>query len=270
MKSKLTMLIFAGCMMVAVSAFAQSTAKISTLQRLHNIDVLQQQMGHPMPGPAPDRPAPKEPKTPVIYVPDSGDAAGKQLRKAENLMVDPATVGKAVDLLTKVVKGDPRNAAAHILLGVAYSSQQNWDEAKKSFSTAVELEPFNALTYIGLGCVENEAKTFAEAGNHLLKAVALAPESADAHFELGRAYFGQGRWDLAGQQIAMANQFRADDPQQHVLMGNILLRERNAAGALKEFQETVRLDPTGPLAAPAGQMIERIETALRQSGNQNQ
>jgi hypothetical protein len=47
-------------------------------------------------------------------------------------------------------------------------------------------------------------------------------------------------------------------------MGNILLREHNAEGALKEFKEALRLDPTGPTAEPTQQMIARIEAALQQ------
>jgi tetratricopeptide (TPR) repeat protein len=261
--------LFAGCMMMGMLAFAQSGAT-STIQRIHNVDVMRQQMGHPMPGPAPDRAAPNQPGTPSIYVPDSGDVAGEQLLKAAKLMADSATVGKAIDLLKKVVKKYPQNPTAYMLMGVAYSSQQSWEEAKTALSMALVLQPGNARAYLILGAIENETKAFTEAENHLLKAVALAPAWPDAHVELGQAYIGQERWDLARQQIAMANQLRADNPQQHVLLGNILLRERNAAGALKEFQETVRLDPTGPLAASAGQMIERIEAALKESGNPNQ
>ena len=263
-------LVLAGSMMVSVLAFPQSTAKVSTIQRLHNIDVLQQQMGHPMPGPAPDRPAAGKWDTSRIYVPDTDDPTTKQMLKAEKLMADPATVGKAIELLKKVVKDHPVNSAAYLLMGVAYSSQKSWEDAKTALSMALALHPGEVKAFLILGAIENEQKAFADAENHLLQAVALAPSSPDAHLELGRTYFGQGRWDLASQQVATANQLRADDPQQHVLMGNILLRERDAAGALKEFRETVRLDPSGPLAAPAGQMIERIEAALKQSGSQSQ
>ena len=83
-------------------------------------------------------------------------------------------------------------------------------------------------------------------------------------FELGRAYLGLGRWDAAGQHVAKANQLRPDDPQQHVVLGNIMLRERNADGALKEFQEALRLDPKGPIAEPTRQVIARIEAAIKQ------
>jgi lipoprotein NlpI len=85
-------------------------------------------------------------------------------------------------------------------------------------------------------------------------------------FELFRAYLGLGRWDAAGQHVAKANQLRPDDPQQHVVLGNIMLRERNADGALKEFQEALRLDPTGPWPSQPGKWSPE---SRRHCGSQN-
>jgi tetratricopeptide (TPR) repeat protein len=92
--------------------------------------------------------------------------------------------------------------------------------------------------------------------------VTLAPESADAQFELGRAYWGLQRWPDADLHVTKANTLRPDNAAQHILLGNILLRERNAEGALKQYQEYVRLDPTGPFADSARQMVAKIEAAL--------
>ena len=48
----------------------------------------------------------------------------------------------------------------------------------------------------------------------------------------------------------------------HVLLGNILLRKRDARGALQEFNEYLKLDPQGPFAPAAREMVARIEKAL--------
>lgn len=211
---------------------------------------------------------------PAIHI-SAGDttapeSARKNYEEAERMLVAGNNVNTALELLKTAISQYPEYIQAHLLMGAAYSSQENWEEAQKAFQKAVELDQKNADAYIGLGAVENEKKNFPEAENHLLKAVELAPVSADAHFELGRAYYGQERWQLADQQLAKANELRPDNAQQHAVMGNILLREHNAEGALKQFQEALRLDPNGPLAVPTHQMIERLETALKQSGNQKQ
>jgi hypothetical protein len=45
----------------------------------------------------------------------------------------------------------------------------------------------------------------------------------------------------------------------HVLLGNIALRKQDTVGAVKEFQEYLKLDPNGPMAGGVKQMIEKIE-----------
>jgi hypothetical protein len=48
----------------------------------------------------------------------------------------------------------------------------------------------------------------------------------------------------------------------HVVLGNIALRKQDAAGALKEFQEYLKLDPNGPMAAGAQAMVKKIQDAI--------
>jgi Flp pilus assembly protein TadD len=47
----------------------------------------------------------------------------------------------------------------------------------------------------------------------------------------------------------------------HVLMGNVYLREGNASQARQEYETYLKLDPNGPMAAGAHQMIDKIEKA---------
>jgi Flp pilus assembly protein TadD len=196
--------------------------------------------------------------------PHAPQAARKDFESAQELLVQGKDLDKSIQLLKKAVAQYPKYSQAYLLMGVAYSSQKNWGEAEKVLHKAVELNPSNAAAHLALGSVENEEKNFAEAEKSLLKAVELSPQSADAQFELGRAYLGLGRWDAADQHVTKANQLRPGDPQQHVVLGNIMLRERNAEGALKEFQEALRLDPKGPMSESTRQVIARIEAALQQ------
>ena len=196
--------------------------------------------------------------------PNAPEGARKNLVAAQQLLAQGKDLDKSIQLLKKAVALYPKYSEAYLLIGVVYSSQKNWSEAEKALWKSVELNQSNAAAYVALGSVENEEKKFPEAEKSLLKAVELSPQSADAQVELGRAYFGQGRWAEAEQQLAKANQLRPSVAQQHVMLGDVFLRERNAEGALKEFQEALRLDPTGPMAEPTRQMVARIEAALKQ------
>jgi hypothetical protein len=48
----------------------------------------------------------------------------------------------------------------------------------------------------------------------------------------------------------------------HVLLGNIALRKRDTPGALKEFQEYLRLDPKGPMAEDTQAMVKKLQDGL--------
>ncbi|HZP17409.1 MAG TPA: hypothetical protein VFB00_05565, partial [Terriglobales bacterium] len=48
----------------------------------------------------------------------------------------------------------------------------------------------------------------------------------------------------------------------HVLLGNIALRRRDAPGALREFEEYLKLDPTGPMAEGTQAMVKKIQASM--------
>jgi hypothetical protein len=48
----------------------------------------------------------------------------------------------------------------------------------------------------------------------------------------------------------------------HILMGNILLHKHDPAGALREYQEYLRLAPQGPMAEQTHEVVVKIEKAL--------
>jgi hypothetical protein len=48
----------------------------------------------------------------------------------------------------------------------------------------------------------------------------------------------------------------------HALLGNILLREQDAQGALDEYHEYLRLEPFGSMAPAVREVVEKLEKAL--------
>ncbi len=214
-------------------------------------------------------PAPVPPEGPgaAVSAVDAGvpDSARKDFEAAEQLIQSGNDFDKAIALLKKAASEYPQYSQAYVVMGVAYSSKQNWSEAETSLQQAIKANANNPAAYLALGAVQNQQKKYDDASKYLLKAAQLAPESADVHFELGRSYYGLQNWPAADTELTKANSLRPNNAAQHVFLGNVLLRERNAEGALKEFQEAVRLDPTGPMAEPTKQVIQKIETALQAS-----
>jgi tetratricopeptide (TPR) repeat protein len=188
--------------------------------------------------------------------------ARKDLQDGQALLTTGKDIDKSIGLFKKATDEYPQYVQAYLMLGVAYSSQQKWDDAEKPLQKAIELDKTSVPSYIALGAVQNEKNNYTDAERNLKKAMQLSPDSADAHYELGRAYWGMSNWDGADAELSRSIQLRPNHSGEHLLRGNVLLRKRDAPGALAQFQEAVRLDPKGPFAEPTKQMIEKIQNAL--------
>jgi tetratricopeptide (TPR) repeat protein len=190
--------------------------------------------------------------------------AQAELKKGQELLLEKHDPKGSVDSLKKVVKLDPNFAPGFLLLGTAYIQQGEWPEAKSAFENASKLEPANAEAFLGLGVCLNAQQQFNDAQKPLQHSLELNPGSAEAHYELGKSLWAQKKWQEAEPHAFRAIAINKDFPPSHVLMGNIYLRRRDAASALREFKEYLRLDPTGPLAEPVKGMVEKIQRAAGQ------
>jgi predicted Zn-dependent protease len=193
---------------------------------------------------------------------DMPDSAKAEFNAGYEIVATGKDLGKAIPHLKKVTDSYPKYAPAYLLLGTAYARTDRLDDAIAPLQKAIQLDPKSADAYTVLGGIYNGQKKFPEAEQNLTKAVELAPTSFDAQYQLGRAYLAEQKAAEAQQHLDAALKTNPNSAEAHILMGNTMLRLRNAEGALKEYQEGVRLDPKGPMAEPAKQMIGKIQTAL--------
>jgi tetratricopeptide (TPR) repeat protein len=155
--------------------------------------------------------------------------------------------GAAIQALEKALSLSPGAVDATSLLGWAQMLNENYDEALGNFSKVLMKEPANALARINVGYICLKKRIFGEAIEHLSKAIRLdndrkatlyahyylglvyqeremyedaqsffrktlklGPNLIEAHFELGRALWFDGRRDEAMQTWAeghKANKF---------------------------------------------------------------
>jgi len=164
-----------------------------------------------------------------------------------------------IDHLKKAIKIDPQFPDAYVLLATAYIQQNNPADAKSALDQAIEMDPKLAEARLTLGTLQNSQKDYAGAEKSLTEGLKLDPESPEGNYQLAKTYWAEGRWQDAEPHVQKALSLRADMAPAHVLMGNIALRKRDPDLALKEFKEYLRLDPKGPMAAGAQQMVEKLE-----------
>ena len=220
------------------------------------------------------QPLPKETPPGTLEAPPEGDPnlvsvldlnvpenARQEFEKGQSALKENK-LDNSVSHLRNAIKLYEAFPQAYTLLGTAYLEQKNWKNAEMALRKANELDPKFPDAYLELGAVLNQTKEYPQAETALLKGLELKPEAAGGHYELAKTYWAQGRWQDAAPHARQAVAGMPDLAPAHALLGNEMLRESNAQGALHEYQEYLRLDPNGSMAPGVRQMIEKIQKAL--------
>jgi tetratricopeptide (TPR) repeat protein len=192
----------------------------------------------------------------------SNREAQEALDRAQDLLFRKHDPKASIEEFRKAVKIDPWFAPGYILLGLAYTQNQQWDEAQRAFTEATVVEPGNAQGFLGLGSAFNEQGKLADAQKALEHSLELNPDSAEAHYELARTFAQLGLWQKAQPHASRAIEINPDYSGPHALMGNIYLQQENPQFALAEFREYLRLDPEGSLAGEVRQIMPALEKAV--------
>ena len=191
----------------------------------------------------------------------------KQFENGENIFSSGKDLDQAVKCFKKAAELSPKFMEAHLMLGMAELGRKKFDNAASAFQSAIAIDATSSAALIGLGEAQNSLGNFDRAQATLLKALELSPESSEAHYELAKSLWGLNRWQEAEPHVARSLASKPDYPDAHVLLGNILLRKRDAPGALREFQEYLRLAPAGAMAAPTREVVRKLEAALQASAS---
>jgi tetratricopeptide (TPR) repeat protein len=114
-------------------------------------------------------------------------------RAANNLVLALAAAGRggeAVDFARRRVLLAPADPEAHFTLGLA-QSEQNVDEAVRTFRHVIGMRPGHALAHYNLGLVLKRVDRASEAIASLLRANDIEPR-AETFFAIGTIHFQQG------------------------------------------------------------------------------
>src|SRR5713226_1961080 len=189
------------------------------------------------------------------------EGAQKEFDKGRKL-VESKEPEKSLSHFRRAIEIYPSYALVYMYLGLAQMSLQKMPEAQVSLGKAVELNDKLAAALLGLGACLNLQGNYAAAEKPLVRGLELDPETADGQFELSKTFWALGRWQDAEPHVRKVIALRPEFPVAHHLLGNILMRKRDAPAALQEFREYLRLEPNGPFAPPTCEFVAKIEQAL--------
>lgn len=127
-------------------------------------------------------------------------------QRAGAFMLLASQFNDAQALAQRMLKRDPNDVEAHILLANALAGLKDMDGAVATFEKAVELDPDRSSTYSELGAVHlmTGNKQAAEAAFH--KAIEIDPKSPAAHLSFSNFLWANGDLPRAEQEMKTALQ----------------------------------------------------------------
>lgn len=142
-----------------------------------------------------------------------------------------------------VVEEVPDNAQFLSILGVSYLHAQEFQKAFETLEKAAELDPDIAEAQHGLGAYYMRRQDFEKALGPLERACELRPRDAGARTNLASVLEKLDRHDEALSNINRALQLDKKSPTTNLVMIEILSRTGDMAGALKQAEQLVQMQP---------------------------
>jgi tetratricopeptide (TPR) repeat protein len=185
--------------------------------------------------------------------------ARKEFQTAQKSLTEKQDAEGGIKHLRKAIQIYSEYAQAYLLLGLTYLELGKLEDARVALEKANDLNPTAPGGYFGLGTLYNQQKKYEDAEKILNHGLELKPDVADGQYQLARALWAQGRWQEAEPHAKKAAELAPQVAPPHILLGNIALRNKDVATARAEFSEYLRLDPKGPMAAGAAQMLTKLD-----------
>ncbi len=189
------------------------------------------------------------------------ESARKEFAAGKDLLLEKKDPPKSIEHLRKAVSLHHPYYDAYMMLGMAYLEDAKPADAKSSLEKAIQLEPKLPDAHIALGILLSHEKDYPAAEKSLSRGLELNPQATAAEYELAKTYFAMGKVEDAEPHATNVATTHPEFPPIHVLLGNIHLRKRDNGGAVREFKEYLRLDPSGPMAEQTRTFVNKLESS---------
>jgi TolB-like protein/DNA-binding winged helix-turn-helix (wHTH) protein/Tfp pilus assembly protein PilF len=172
---------------------------------------------------------------------------------------NPAAIKESIGYLQRATVQDPNFALAYVGLADAYnmsnivgaySAKESLPQAREAATKALALDPSLAEAHAALGMVKSHYDfDLAGAQREFLKAIELNPNSAYAHLFYSNCYLSpMGRMSDAIAENQRALELDPLSLPINNFMGMTYMFAGNYEKAYQQFQHTIAMDPTFPLA----------------------
>lgn len=183
--------------------------------------------------------------------------AHKEFEKGERAL-QARKLGPARTHLAKAVEIYPCYARAQASLALVLISRHDSKPAEAALRKAIDCDPDFVDSYIVLGQLLNGEKRYEESRPVLEEGVRRSPASWQFHYQLGVAYYGMGKDDLAEQEYRKVLSLDPMAPADvHVKLADVYIHQRLFDKAYSEMQAYLTAEPKGRFA-------DRIKSVMSQ------
>ncbi len=168
-----------------------------------------------------------------------------------SLLMEAGKQPEAINQLTEAVKLRPRSAEAQNALGEAYSSFGNFKAALEPFEKAVAIKPDFGVAQMNLGEVLLDSGELDASAKHLDRAIALlghSDDSAYARYLRAKVFTARNDIPKAVEELQQAVAVRPAFAQAWSDLGEARKTGLDDAGAATAFERAVELAPNDAVA----------------------
>ncbi len=127
-------------------------------------------------------------------------------------------------------------------LGVAYMNQQNFNQAEKLFSSAVEKDPTLLIAQLNEGIALLNSQQLSQASTVLRKVIAQDPKNTAAWYNLGLVARKDGNTPQTIEDFKHAVALDPNNADTHYLLGSGYQQSKDYKNAILQYQAALRLN----------------------------
>jgi tetratricopeptide (TPR) repeat protein len=167
---------------------------------------------------------------------------------------------QAIEHLQRAIQLRPDYAPAINTLGNTYSAMGQWDKAIETYEKIIE-DAFYGTPHFALsnmGVAYYHKKDYAQAEHCFLEALKINPDFINALAGLGTMYIDQGRYDEAVVKLGRAVRKDPKAGKLHFELGRAYRGQGDTVQARAEFAKAAELAPDTPVAAAAQKELKKL------------
>jgi tetratricopeptide (TPR) repeat protein/transglutaminase-like putative cysteine protease len=172
------------------------------------------------------------------------NASADTLTSAGHRAIEERDYARAVEMLERATKLEPKHKLAWNNLGRAYLGLADYEKSITAYRKQIEINPYDEFAYGALGHSLRQLDRNDEAIEQLKKQIEVSPLHKYAHAELGRVYDKIGKPVEAEEWLQKAVSLSDDDANVWVDLGRSRLSGKKEKEAIEAFDRAISIRPT--------------------------